>query len=87
MSQIGEYAEQMFFVLVQKRPKDWTRPVRGILSLVKSYSKEVVNLACKRGIAFEVDQYHVVKRICMNGSYMLPVEFNHEEQNHEHIEK
>ena len=86
MSQIGEYAEQMFFLFVQKRPKDWTRPICGILSLLKNYPKEVVDLACKRGIAFGVDQYQVIKSICINRSYVLPVEFNHEEeQNHEYI--
>jgi len=86
MAQIGEYAEQMFFLVVQKRPKDWTRPICGILSLLKSYPKEVVDLACKQGIAFGVDQYQVIKNICINRSYVLPVEFNHKE-NYEYIKE
>jgi hypothetical protein len=41
-----------------------------------SDSKEVVNLSCKRGIAFGVQQYQVIKNICSNGSYNLPLEFD-----------
>ncbi len=77
--QIGGYAEQLFFLIVQKRPKDWTRPICGILSLTKTYSKEVVNLSCKRGIAFGVHQYQVIKNICSDGTYTLPLEFDLEE--------
>lgn len=81
MADIGPYAEQIFFMILQKHPQDWYRTVQGILSLIRSYSKEIVNLACKRAIAFGVCQYQVIKRICYNGSYNLPVEFNHEEIN------
>ena len=76
MAGVGPYAEQMFFLVIQKQPQDWTRTVQGILSLAKSYPKEVIDLACKRAIAFGVCQYQVIKRICFNGSYNLPVEFN-----------
>ena len=76
MAEVGNFAEQLFFLIVQKRPKDWTRPISGILSLTKSYSKEVVNLSCKRGVAFGVQQYQVIKNICGNGSYTLPLEFD-----------
>lgn len=81
MLEIGSYAEQLFFLIVQKRPKDWTRPVYGILSLVKRYPKEIVNLSCKRGLAFGVHQYQIIKNICANGSYVLPVEFTVSERN------
>ena len=76
MAEVGSFAEQLFFLIVQKRPKDWTRPISGILSLTKIYSKEVVNLSCKRGVAFGVQQYQVIKNICGNGSYTLPLEFD-----------
>ena len=76
MAQIGEYAEQLFFLAIQKQPKDWSRTVQGVLSLLKSYPNEIINLACKRALAFGVWQYQVIKNICLNGSYMLPVEFN-----------
>jgi len=81
MADIGPYAEQIFFIVIQKHPQDWYRAIQGILSLIKSYPKEIVDLACKRAIAFRVCQYQVIKRICYNGSYNLPVEFNHEEIN------
>ena len=76
MAAIGPYAEQIFFLVTEKQPYDWSRTVQGILSLARSYPKDVVNLACKRAIAFGVHQYQVIKRICYNGSYNLPVEFN-----------
>lgn len=76
MAGIGPYAEQIFFLVIQKQPQDWSRTVQGILSLTKSYPKNIVDLACKRALAFGVHRYQVIKRICYNGSYNLPVEFN-----------
>lgn len=83
MSEIGRWAEQLFFVIVQKQPKDWPRPVQGILSLLKIYPPDVVHLACKRALAYGVHQYSVIRNICANGSFNLPVEFNFEEAVHE----
>ena len=79
MSNIGIHAEQIFFSIVEIQPKDWGRSVRGILSLLKKYPKDVVDLACKRALAFNVYKYQTVKNICDNGSYVLPLEFNSEE--------
>ncbi len=76
MSQIGEYAQQLFFLIVEKKPRDWSRPVQGILALTKTYPKEIVDLACKRALAYEVYQYSTIKNICHNGSYNMPVEFS-----------
>lgn len=81
MAGIGPYAEQIFFMVIEKHPQDWSRTIQGLLSLTKSYPREIVNLACKRAIAFGVYQYQVIKRICHNGSYNLPIEFNIEEIN------
>ncbi len=75
MSEIGEYAEQIFFFIKEKCPNCWCRPIQGIISLLKSYPKDVVNLSCKRAIAFGVYQYQTIKKICLNGSYVLPLEF------------
>jgi len=87
MAEVGPYAEQLFFVVVQQRPKDWSRIVKGVLSLLKDYPKEIVDLACKRAMAFEAYQFQVIRNICSNGSYNLPVEFNYEEvENHEFAE-
>ena len=79
MSDIGINAEQIFFSIVEAQPRDWGRSVRGILSLLKKYPKDVVNSACKRALAFNVHKYQTVKNICANGSYVLPLEFNVEE--------
>lgn len=84
MADIGPYAEQIFFMIIEKQPQDWSRTVQGILSLLKSYPKEIVDLASKRAIAFGVHQYQVIKRICYNGSYSLLVEFNNTEEINEY---
>ena len=84
MAGLGSHAEQIFFAIVEKQPRDWGKPVRGILSLLKKYPKEIVDLACKRALAFKVYKYLTVKNICANGSYVLPVEFSIEEVEHEY---
>ncbi len=86
MADIGPYAEQLFFVLMEKHPANWGRITQGVLSLLKSYSKDVVELSCKRAICYGALTYQVIKNICYNGSYKLPIEFNHSEViNHEYI--
>lgn len=80
MKDIGSSAEQLFFLIIQNRPRDWSRTVQGILSLPKSYSRDVVNLACRRALAFEVYHYQIVKNICAKGSYLLPLESSLEEE-------
>lgn len=74
MEEVGEEAVQYFFHLLEKDPKNWHKPVKGILSLVKFYSNEVVNLSCKRALHFQASSYRMVKSICENGSYKLPLE-------------
>lgn len=76
MAGIGEYAQQLFFLVVGHQPRDWTRTVQGILSLRKSYPAKVIDLACRRALAYDVYQYSIIKNICHNGSYNIPVEFN-----------
>lgn len=74
MDQIGSSAGQLFLVLIDKNPYDWNRSVQGIISLTKSYSAEVVNLACKRALAFNAINYKTIKNICHQRTYTLPVE-------------
>lgn len=74
MAKIGVFAEQLFLLMVKKN-NYWLRASQGILSLTKRYSKEVVNLACKRALAYQVYYYRVIKNICEKGTYNLPVEF------------
>lgn len=78
MSNLGQYAEQMFFIIIKRQPDDWNRTVKGIINLSKKYPAEIVNLACKRALLFGVSKYSIIKNICKNGSYNLPVEFNRE---------
>jgi len=88
MARIGEYAQQMFFLVVKHQPRDWTRTIQGILSLQKHYPARVIDLACKRALAYEVYRHSIIKNICQNGSYNMPVEFNtpQEENIYEYIE-
>jgi transposase len=76
MAEIGSYAEQFFFSLLNHKKNAWLRPVQGILSLKKKYSMEVINQSCKRALAYHALEYRVVKNICQSGCYYLPVEIN-----------
>jgi len=78
MAHIGTYSEQLFFLVIKEHPRDWGRTVQGILSLRKTYPGEVIEAACRRALSFGVTRYSVVKNICHNGSYLMPVEFEKE---------
>lgn len=79
MQEVGEHASDFFSALLIKEPYNWYRITCGILKLLKLYSKEVVDLACKRALDFQVFKYSIVKNICKTGSYNLPSEtINHE---------
>lgn len=79
MSKIGNFAGQLFLLLLNKSPHDWNRTTQGIISLAKEYSPEVVNLACKRALAFNAISYKTIKSICHKRTYRLPVEINYGE--------
>jgi transposase len=74
MAQIGHYCEQLFFLILKEHPRDWHRPVAGIIALKKQYSPKVIEASCKRALAYGITQYSVIKNICHNGSYLLPLE-------------
>lgn len=76
MAAIGQFAEQIFFGMLHQYKNNWSRPVQGILALKKQFSSEIINLACQRAIAYNVYEYQVIKNICHNGSYTLPIELN-----------
>jgi hypothetical protein len=78
MAHIGTYTEQLFFLIIKEHPRDWSRTVQGILSLQKTYPREVIEAACRRALSFGVTRYSVIKNICHNGSYLMPVEFEKE---------
>ncbi len=74
LNTIGYDAGALFLLLVDRYPYNWNRIAQGIISLSKTYSKEVVNLACKRALAFNIVEYKVIKNMCQNGSYALPID-------------
>jgi len=78
MAHIGRYSEQLFFLVIKEHPRDWNRTVQGILSLGKTYPDKVIEAACRRALSFGVTRYSVIKNICHNGSYLMPVEFEKE---------
>jgi len=78
MAHLGTYTEQLFFLIIKEHPRDWGRTVQGILSLGKTYPDEVIEAACRRALSFGVIRYSVIKNICHNGSYLMPVEFEKE---------
>jgi transposase len=76
MASIGQYAEQIFFGILHQNKSGWARPVQGILSLTKVFPAEIINLSCQRALAYGAYEYQVIKNICQNGCYALPVELN-----------
>lgn len=72
MQAIGYYAEQLFTLILQQQPNSWYRTTTGILKLEKLYSQQVVELACKRALSFNISSYSKIKNICASGSYALP---------------
>lgn len=80
MSKIGPFAEQLFFLLLKNNPYNWNRVIKGVLSLVKTYTENILEQACKRAVAYNVSQYRIIKNICENGTYNLPLEFDNEKE-------
>jgi transposase len=81
MSSLGEATEALFAEIVKEHPYDWYRIIKGILNLRKHYGDEVVDLSCKRALAFGITHYRKIKGICESGCYHLPVSDIHPEEN------
>jgi transposase len=73
MKKLGLNAEKLFFNLLKNKPYCWNRTVKGILSLRKEYSNEVIEESCKRALAFNIDKYSTIRNICKSGAYRLPL--------------
>jgi len=71
---IGQYAGDLFPLLVKYYPHSWYPMAKGILSLQKQYSNDVINLACQRALSFDAISYQKIKAICYSGCYVLPIE-------------
>jgi len=74
MKNIGPYAEQLFFLVLENQKNFWYKSIQGILSLEKKYSKKVIDLSCMRAIVYGAYKYQVIKNICKSGAYNLPME-------------
>jgi len=75
MADIGKHAEELFGIISSEDTKGWSRSVKGILSLLKTYPKDIVEKACQRSLSFGIHRYQVIKNICQNGSYNLPCDY------------
>ena len=78
MGNIGHYTGVLFQIIVKETPNMWRSQIKGIISLRKSYSDDVIELSCKRALHFGAYKYSQIKNICKAGSYSLPLENNHE---------
>jgi transposase len=73
MQAIGHNGALMLEFLRLKENKDWSRTAKGILSLRKSYSNEILDKACKRALYYEACSYSKIKEIIKNNCYDLPL--------------
>jgi transposase len=80
MKNIGDYASQLFSLLLDKQPNHWYNTAQGILSLQKKFSNQIIDSACNRAIIYGAIKYRQIKSICESGSYNLPI--SHEEKVH-----
>lgn len=84
MSDAGHYVGEFYQLLIEQQPYTWYRTAKGVLSLKKEYSETILNLACKRALAFNTTSYRRLKNICAQGSYNLPIDI-YEDTNDERI--
>jgi len=74
MRAIGKYAGEVFSILLVDQPYHWYKTVKGILSLKKLYTHNVIEASCERALHFGVMSYSKIKNICQSGSYNLPLD-------------
>ncbi|MFC1567190.1 IS21 family transposase [bacterium] len=86
MQKIGANAVAFFKVYVGENQINWNRAINGILSLLKTYTPEIIDAACKRALKYDALKYQIVRNICQNGSYNLPIDKmeSHEEAIYAH---
>jgi hypothetical protein len=74
MQDIGEHTGQIFNLVLKVQPHNWYKTVKGILSLQKLYSNNVIELSCQRALIFEITSFKKIKNICKSGCYQLPLD-------------
>jgi len=74
MKEVGSYCEKFFDSAVSQKPKSSSAIARGVLSLKKFYPDSVIEASCKRALFYGAIEYRVIKSICKNSAYALPLE-------------
>tara|TARA_B110000046_G_C12985655_1_gene395491 strand:+ start:278 stop:1702 length:1425 start_codon:yes stop_codon:yes gene_type:complete len=73
MRKIGDNSYAFYLEIKDKHKRDWYRAVKGIINLRKTYSDEIIDLACKRALHFGIYSYSRIKKILENNCYNLPL--------------
>lgn len=76
MKKIRDNCYAIYLEIKEEYKRDWHRAVKGIISLQKTYSDEVIDLACKRALHFGICSYSRIKKIIENNSHNLPLTGN-----------
>lgn len=74
MRKVGQNAHTYFKYLLETKPKDWARRVRGILGLLKDCEADVLEQTLKRAQYYEVTDLSTVKAIIRNKDYLEETE-------------
>lgn len=85
MEELGNYGSLIFAYIIKEKPHMWHRTIKGILSLKKIYSKDIVNLSCKRALHYGISNYSKIASICKSGAYMAPLEGDYSYENIESL--
>lgn len=69
--EIGSSVLEFYERLKSEKPYHYHRIMQGIFNLLKTYDKEIINLACKRANNHDLMSYLSVKKICESGIYSV----------------
>ena len=73
MQKIGNNCSLLLESLQQSHSKDWQRCARGIISLRKVYSDELIDKACHRALHYSISSYSKIKNILNSNAVNLPL--------------
>jgi transposase len=73
MQDMGINCKLFLEFLRQEREKDWHRTAKGIISLRKNYSDDLIDKACQRGLYYGIVTYSKIKNILQNNAVNLPL--------------
>jgi len=73
MIKMGNNCTLMLSYIQQEHKGSWYRAIKGIISLRKYYSDEVIDKACLRALHYGISSYNKIKKILENNCYDLPL--------------